>query len=81
MAILKLSITVDWPFIETGVQEHLQYIQLGQPIMSAVTEHKLNHENHIQIQDTKICSTKAPHMDWIIREATEIKLQTQHKQV
>jgi hypothetical protein len=47
--------------------------------MSAVTEHKFNHENRNQIQGTKIFSTKPCFMDWIITEATEIQLQKQYE--
>jgi hypothetical protein len=47
--------------------------------MSAVTEHKFNHENHNQTHDTKIFSTNPCYMDWIIMEATEIQLQKQYK--
>jgi len=69
----------DWPFIETGVQEHLLYIRLRQPSTLAVTEHKFNHKNHNQIQCTKIFSTKPCFMDWTIMEATEIQLQKQYE--
>jgi hypothetical protein len=42
--------------------------------MLAVARNSLNHDHHIQLQDTKIFSTKPGYMDWFTREATDIEL-------
>jgi hypothetical protein len=60
--------------IETGVKEHHQRIRLYHPEKSAVAEHSINLGHRIQLQNASILAKKSRWMDWIIREAIEIKL-------
>jgi hypothetical protein len=43
-----------------------------------IAEHRFNHDHHIQLQDTKILSTKPNYMDGIIRDTSELKLHCKH---
>jgi hypothetical protein len=59
--------------IDTRIKEHHRHICLAHPDKSAVDEHSISRGNHIQLQNTKILSTKSRYMDWLIKEATEIE--------
>jgi hypothetical protein len=56
------------------VKKHHWHIWLRQNDMLAVARNRLSHDHHIQLQDTKLLSTKPGYTDWFIREATEMQL-------
>jgi hypothetical protein len=60
--------------IKTRVKEHQHHIHMEHPDKSAVAVYSISLGHCIQLQDTTILSTKSRHMDWMIREATEIEL-------
>lgn len=56
------------------LEQHQQYIYLGQPEKSLVAEHSFNREHCNQLNDTNIISIQASYMDQIIKEVMQIDL-------
>jgi len=48
---------------------------MAQPEISAVAENSFTEDHAIQLQDTKIPSTKSGHLDSLITEAIKLELQ------
>jgi hypothetical protein len=60
--------------IETGRNEHMRHLRLGQPDKSAVAQHALETGHRVEFNTTcRLARTKG-YMDRIIKEAIEIKL-------
>jgi hypothetical protein len=60
--------------IETRIKEHHQHIRMYHLDKSAMAEHSINLDHHIQFPDTMILAMRFTSMECIIIEATEIKL-------
>jgi hypothetical protein len=60
--------------IDTRIKEQHRYIRLSHPDKSAVAERNIGRGYRIQLQNTKMLSTKSRHMDLFIREAIDIVL-------
>jgi hypothetical protein len=60
--------------IDTRIKEHHRHIRLAHPHKSAIATHSISQGHRIQLQDTKILSTKSRYRNQLNKEAIEIKL-------
>jgi hypothetical protein len=62
-------------YIKTRIKEHHWHIRLHQLDKSVMAKHSINLGHYIQFQDIRIPAARSIHIECIMREATEIKLQ------
>jgi hypothetical protein len=60
--------------VDTRLKQHKWHIRLEHSNKSAMAEHSIKFEHHIQFHNTSILATKSHYMDCIIMEAIEIEL-------
>jgi predicted GIY-YIG superfamily endonuclease len=60
--------------VDTKLKEHQRHLRLEHPDKSAVAEHNIVLDHHIQFHSTAILASKRRYLDRIIMKAIEIEL-------